>query len=81
MSREQKELLYKITCLHSDQFYLAMKDRWTTDDYIKNNQYEADIRQYETQYINTYGALPHWDGLIDNVWATQTELKNELEQI
>lgn len=78
MTREQKELLYKITCLHSSQFYLAMNDHWDAQDYTKDGEYTREINKLENEYKSTYGDLPNWNGLINNVWETQAELKREL---
>lgn len=80
MTREQKELLYKITCLHSDRFYLAMEDHWSEQAYKQDEIMSRDLDVLEKKYKETYGALPDWEGIIDNVWATRDKLKKELKE-
>jgi hypothetical protein len=77
MSREQKELLYEIACLHSRKFYLAMKDTWDWYDSNLDMEFSQQIRKLENEYKTTYGDLPEWE-LIDDVWDTIKTLKEEL---
>ena len=80
MTREQKELLYRITCLHSDRFYLAMEDHWSRQAYERDAIMRRDLDALEKEYEKKYGALPDWEGIIDNVWAMRDKLRKELEE-
>ncbi len=80
MTREQKELLYRITCLYSDRFYLAMEDHWSRQAYERDANMHRDLMALEKEYEEKYGELPDWEGIIDNVWAMQKKLKKELEE-
>lgn len=43
MSREDIE--EKIKNLESSQFFLAMKDHWSSNDFSKDNYYTSEIRK------------------------------------
>jgi hypothetical protein len=77
MTREQKELLYKIADLHNKEFYNNMNDHWTAHNYIFDRKCAEKIAQLEKEYRNSYGDLPEWK-YIDDVWQILKELKEEL---
>lgn len=41
----EKEIKEKIERLEQDKFYLAMKDRWSADDYVMDRKYASEIRK------------------------------------
>lgn len=77
---DAKELLYEITCLHSRQFYLAMKDTWNAQDFTLDRELSREIAKLENKYKETYGNLPYWGDSIEKVWATKSELARELNK-
>lgn len=78
MTREQKELLYKIANWHSKEFYNNMDDHWTDVNIITAAECHNNIAKLEKEYIEKYGQLPEWK-YIDDVWATMKILKEELK--
>jgi hypothetical protein len=61
-------MIRNIAMLHSDRFYLAMKDRWSSIDVEQDKLLAAQIRKLEKQYTTIYGDLPDWGNLITNIW-------------
>lgn len=47
MSREDIEK--KIKNLESSQFFLAMKDHWSPNDFSKDNHYTSEIRRLKQE--------------------------------
>lgn len=80
MSKEQIELLYQITRIHLNQFYLAMKDRWDSGDYAQDNQYTRELREAEEKYVSQYGELPTWQ-YHDDVVKANKEYKAQLDTL
>ena len=80
MSKEQIELLYQITRIHLNQFYLAMKDRWDSSDYTQDNQYTRELREAEEKYVSQYGELPTWQ-YHDDVVKANKEYKAQLDAL
>lgn len=78
MTREQKELLYKIADWHNKEFHNNMNDIWTAHNYLFDRKCAEKIAQLEKEYRNSYGDLPEWK-YIDDVWQILKELKEELE--
>ena len=77
MTREQKELLYKIADWHNKEFYNNMVDNWNTHNYLLDRKCAENIALLEKEYRNSYGDLPEWK-YIDDVWQILKELKEEL---
>lgn len=77
MTREQKELLYKIADWHNKEFYNNMVDNWNAHNYLLDRKCAENIALLEKEYKNSYGDLPEWK-YIDDVWQTLKELKEEL---
>ncbi len=50
MSREEIE--GKIKNLESSQFFLAMKDHWSSSDFSKDNHYTSEIRKLRQELEN-----------------------------
>ena len=61
MNREQIELLLKIAKLHLAQFYLAMNDHWSLEDYQENRRYEEQIKKAEQEYREKFEPVPEWE--------------------
>lgn len=80
MKKEQIELLLKIIRIHLNQFYLAMKDRWDSDDYRTDSEYTKQLRDAEKEYIDMYGPLPEWRYHEDVVQA-QKDLTAQLKAL
>lgn len=77
---DAKELLYEITCLHSRQFYLAMKDNWSSQDFTLDRELSREITKLEDKYKETYGDLPNWGNSIEKIWKIKAELAQELNK-
>lgn len=78
MSKEQKELLYKIANAHIEEFYHRMGDSWSGTDYRFSKTIEKKIDTLESEYRKEYGDLPKWE-YIDDILKDQAALKQELE--
>ena len=75
MSKEQKELLYKICCLYSQQFNLQMSDVMTDGEKRIDGEVAYELAVAKSKYISDYGELPTMK-YIDDVW----NLKRQIEQ-
>lgn len=78
MTQEQKDLLYQITCLYADIFYLTMNSRRSTWDYEQDAMLNQKLKHLEKEYEEKYGELPSINDIINNVWDTRDKLKKEL---
>lgn len=57
------ELLRELVTLYVGNFYLEMKDHWSTEDGMKSTNYFWSIKEKETLFTKTYGALPEWENI------------------
>ena len=80
IAMDEKELLYEITCLHSRQFSLAMKDEWNNQDFMLDRELSQEISKLESAYKTTYGDLPEWGNSIEKIWEIKSALKRELNK-
>ena len=75
MSKEQKELLYKICCLYSQHFSLQMSDIMTEGEKSADDKVCYELAVSKSKYISDYGELPEMK-YINDVW----DIKKKLEQ-
>lgn len=64
---ERLMALARVTHSYLAEFYLRMKDRWDSQDYVRMREYERNIKKYEKEYTERFGDLPDWGGNIENV--------------
>lgn len=73
---ERLMALARVTHSNLNEFYLRMKDRWDSQDYVRMREYERDINKYEKEYTERFGDLPDWGNNIENVMECDKKVKN-----
>lgn len=73
---ERLMALARVTHSNLNEFYLRIKDRWDSQDYVRMREYERDIEKYEKEYIERFGDLPDWGDNIENVMKCDKKVKN-----
>lgn len=73
---ERLMALARVTHSNLNEFYLRMKDRWDSQDYVRMREYERDIVKYEKEYTERFGDLPDWGDNIENVMKCDKNIRN-----